>query len=155
MRERRATVDFVANVDVIVALVRADSPDAQDPGPRAELLLDQLAIEDELTTGDVVVRAELLTHAVDVDLERRPDVARKLGAGARLRHQRPPARIESTAMATRSPRSLACPVSRPSCCMPAARPAAIIRGWSAWVRSETRLNPQSSSSHRVVSSSAS
>ena len=70
--DRRLPVDLVAHVDLVVALVGPDPPEAQEPGPRAQLLADQLALEQQLALGDPVVGAQLLAHAVDVDLERRP-----------------------------------------------------------------------------------
>ena len=71
--DHRPPVDLVADVDLIVALVGADAPEADQPGSRTQLLAHQLALEQQLARRHPVVGAQLLAHAVDVDLERWPD----------------------------------------------------------------------------------
>src|SRR5204863_3849498 len=70
--------DFISDINHVVALVRPDSPEAQKPSPRAQLLLNELAPEYQLAARDPEVRAELLGHPVDVDLERLAHARRQL-----------------------------------------------------------------------------
>ncbi len=50
-------VELVADVDLVVALVGPDPPEPEEPGPRPELLADELALEQQLAAGDPVVGA--------------------------------------------------------------------------------------------------
>src|SRR5207245_990379 len=79
-------VDLVADVDLVIALVRADAPETEEPGPGTELLAHELALEHEMTLRDPEVTPELLADAVDVHLKRGPHAARELYAP--IRHQR-------------------------------------------------------------------
>ena len=44
----RLPVDLVAHVDLVVALVGSDPPEAKEPRPAAQLLADELALEQQL-----------------------------------------------------------------------------------------------------------
>ena len=68
---------LVAHVDRVVLAVGADAPGAEEPAPAADLVLAQLAVEDERVALDAVVDARLLGHAVDEDVERRLDLRRE------------------------------------------------------------------------------
>src|SRR5437588_12589648 len=108
MGDRRPSLDLVADVDLVVALVGADPPEAQEPRPQPEPLADQLPLEHELTAGHPVVAPQLLGDAVHVDLERRPDTWWELDPPA-LGHQTADpmsdGSSDSIAQSTRMPRS--------------------------------------------------
>src|SRR3954464_4549360 len=69
---------LVADVDLVVALVRPHAPEAHEPGLEAEgALADERLAEDQGALADLVVLARGLPDAVPVDLERRSDTGRE------------------------------------------------------------------------------
>src|SRR6476646_3484505 len=77
-RHLRLAVALVDDVDAVVLAVRAgDAEHHRRPPPHAELLLRQLALEDERPLAHHEVDALPLLHAVQEDLERPLHIGRK------------------------------------------------------------------------------
>ena len=82
MRDLGSSLDLVADVDLVVPLVRPDPPEAQEPGPETELArLFEVVREPQRAVAHLVVRAFPLGHAVDVDVERRAHLRGERDAG--------------------------------------------------------------------------
>src|SRR3954451_1786463 len=72
---------LVAHVHGVVLAVGPHAPGAEEPAPAADLVLAQLAVEDERRAVELEVGAQLLAHAVEVDLEGLLDVRGERDAG--------------------------------------------------------------------------
>jgi phenylpyruvate tautomerase PptA (4-oxalocrotonate tautomerase family) len=80
-QRRRPVGALVAHVDAVVLAVGSHAPGPEEPAPAADAVLAQLALEDQRAVVHAVVLAQLLTHAVDVDVEGRAHVAGKAHDG--------------------------------------------------------------------------
>src|ERR687883_480421 len=76
--DHRPAAERVAHVDRVVLAVGADAPRAEEPAPAADLVLAQLAVEDQPPPLDAVVDARLLRHPRHEDLEWGLDLRRQL-----------------------------------------------------------------------------
>src|SRR3954453_3451806 len=77
----RLTARLVTHVHGVVLAVGPHAPGAEEPAPAADLVLAQLAVEDERRAVELEVGAQLLAHAVEVDLEGLLDVRGERDAG--------------------------------------------------------------------------
>src|SRR5581483_62071 len=165
--DHRLAANLVPHVDHVVALIGADPPEAQEPGPRAQLLLDQLAAKDQLATRDEKISSQLLAHPVHVDLVGLAHARREFhppfrGHQALHSGQRPApvvalgvrgsrAASVSTTTPSRVPSSPSSEPNTPSSRNPAALAARSIGPLSASVSSTIRFRPPASNSQCAAS----